>query len=150
MTRLPRHRLLAGLTATLFALPAMAFSGPEIYPGEKALYNAAAKEGIVVSFDTGPEWANWKSLFKAFKDRYPEVELTYNDLGSAATVVALDKTRRRPQADTAYYFAASAVDATSKGVVEGYKPVNFDKLTPVFRDASGRWFTVHSDRKSVV
>ena len=144
MTRLPRHRLLAGLTATLFALPAMAFSGPEIYPGEKALYNAAAKEGIVVSFDTGPEWANWKSLFKAFKDRYPEVELTYNDLGSAATVVALDKTRRRPQADTAYYFAASAVDATSKGVVEGYKPVNFDKLTPVFRDASGRWFTVHS------
>ena len=31
---------------------------PELYPGEKALYEAAGKEGMVVSFDTGPTWAN--------------------------------------------------------------------------------------------
>jgi putative spermidine/putrescine transport system substrate-binding protein len=98
----------------------------------------------VVSFDTGPEWANWKALFRDFKKRYPEVEMTYNDLGSAATVVALDKSRRRPQADTAYYFAASAVDAVKKDVVAPFQPVNFDKLPPVFREASGKWFTIHT------
>ena len=98
----------------------------------------------MVSFDTGPEWANWKSLFRDFKKRYPEVEITYNDLGSAATVVALDKSRRRPQADTAYYFAASAVDAVKKDVVAPFQPVNFDKLPPVFREASGKWFTIHT------
>ncbi len=130
--------------AVLSAGQVFAQAEPELYPGEKALYEAAQKEGFVVSFDTGPEWANWKSLFSNFKKRYPEVELTYNDIGSAATVVALEKTKRRPQADTAYYFAASAVDAVKKDVVESFKPVNFDKLPTVFREESGKWFTVHT------
>ena len=99
---------------------------------------------MVVSFDTGPTWANWAAQFAAFKKRYPDVEIVYNDLGSAATVVALEKARNRPQADTAYYFAASAVDAVKKGVVAPFKPVNFDKLPAVFREPEGRWFTIHS------
>ncbi len=119
-------------------------ASPELYAGEKLLYEAARKEGMVVSFDTGPTWANWAAQFRAFKQRYPEVEIVYNDLGSAATVVALDKARNRPQADTAYYFAASAVDAVDKGVVAPFKPVNFDKLPAVFKDPDGRWFTIHS------
>lgn len=117
---------------------------PELYNGEKSLYDSARKEGMVVSFDTGPTWANWAAQFAAFKKRYPEVELVYNDLGSAATVVALEKGRNRPQADTAYYFAASGVDAAAKGVVGPFKPVNFDKLPEVFREPEGRWFTIHS------
>lgn len=117
---------------------------PELYSGERALYEAAKKEGMVVSFDTGPTWANWAAQFAAFKKRYPEVEIVYNDLGSGATVVALEKAKNRPQADTAYYFAASAVDATAKGLVAAFKPVNFENLPPVFREADGRWFTIHS------
>ena len=99
---------------------------------------------MVVSFDTGPTWANWAAQFAAFKKRYPEVEIVYNDLGSAATVIALDKARNRPQADTAYYFAASGVDAVAKDVVAPFKPVNFDKLPDVFRHPDGNWFTIHS------
>lgn len=142
-----RHLIQAAISvplASVFASSAFAFEGPELYSGEKALYAAAEKEGLVVSFDTGPEWANWKSLFREFKKRYPEIELTYNDIGSAATVVALEKSRRRPQADTAYYFAASAVDAVKKDVLATYKPVNFDKLPGVFREADGHWFTIHT------
>jgi hypothetical protein len=67
---------------------------PELYGGEKALYEAAKKEGMVVSFDTGPTWANWAAQFAAFKKRYPEVEIVYNDLGSGATVVALEKAKK--------------------------------------------------------
>ncbi|WP_412023615.1 MULTISPECIES: extracellular solute-binding protein [Burkholderia] len=137
-----RRRLLA-LGAFAMLAPALAHAAP-LYPGEDALYEKAADEGLVVSFDTGPEWANWKSLFAEFRKRYPKVEITYNDIGSAATVVALDKSRRRPQADTAYYFAASALDATAKDVVAPFKPVNFDKLPTVFRAPDARWFAVHS------
>jgi putative spermidine/putrescine transport system substrate-binding protein len=126
------------------ALAQTAADSPELYPGEKTLYEAARKEGIVVSFDTGPTWANWAAEFAAFKKRYPDVEITYNDLGSGATVVALEKARNRPQADTAYYFAASAIDAVAKNLVAPFKPVNFDKLTPVFRDPDGKWFTIHT------
>jgi putative spermidine/putrescine transport system substrate-binding protein len=137
------------LVLFMAALHAVADAQPvtdstELYSGEKALYEAASKEGLVVSFDTGPTWANWAAQFAAFKKRYPNVEMAYNDLGSAATVVALEKARNRPQADTAYYFAASAVDASKKGVVAPFKPVNFDKLPPVFRHPDGEWFTIHS------
>lgn len=146
MTMITRRLTLAAAIAAALTGPvaAQTLEGPELYPGEKALYEAAVKEGIVVSFDTGPTWANWAAQFAAFKKRYPGVEMTYNDLGSAATVVALDKARNRPQADTAYYFAASAVDAVKKDVVAPFKPVNFDKLPDVFRDADGKWFTIHS------
>jgi putative spermidine/putrescine transport system substrate-binding protein len=132
------------LAASLLAAPAFAFEGPELYEGEQALYDAALQEGMIVSFDTGPTWANWAAQFKAFKERYPGVELVYNDLGSAATVVALDNSKNRPQADTAYYFAASALDAASKGLVEDFSPVNFDTLPETLRHESGQWFTVHT------
>src|SRR6202165_3526155 len=112
-------------TVSLFsgAVPApTVLDSPELYGGEKMLYEAAKKQGMVVSFDTGPTWANWAAEFAAFKKRYPEVEIVYNDIGSGATGVALDKARNRPQADTAYYFAASAIDAAAKGVVGAFKP----------------------------
>jgi len=141
------ERFVLGALALAFAPLTAAqtvLDSAELYPGEKQLYEAARKEGMVVSFDTGPTWANWAAQFAAFKKRYPDVELVYNDLGSAATVVALDKSRNRPQADTAYYFAASAVDAAKKGLVAPFKPVNFDKLPSVFKEPDGRWFTIHS------
>jgi putative spermidine/putrescine transport system substrate-binding protein len=146
-TRLARAAALITVAAGLAWSAAQAQTvndSPELYPGEKALYEQARKEGMVVSFDTGPTWANWAAQFAAFKKRYPEIELVYNDLGSAATVVALEKSRNRPQADTAYYFAASAVDAARKDLVAPFKPVNFDKLPDVFREPEGRWFTIHS------
>src|SRR5712692_11029563 len=130
--RTPLRRLVhiaATLALSLVAAAAAAqtvLDSPELYAGEKALYDAARKEGMVVSFDTGPTWANWAAEFAAFKKRYPEVEIVYNDIGSGATVVALDKSRNRPQADTAYYFAASAIDAVAKNVVTPFKPVHFE------------------------
>ena len=153
-----RRRTLGGLAVTAMgaaaaasglALPRHARAqaigdGPEFYRGEKELFELARKEGMVVSFDTGPTWANWAAQFAAFKQRYPGIEIVYNDLGSAATVVALEKARNRPQADTAYYFAASAVDAADKKLVAPFKPINFDTLPAVFREADGRWFTIHT------
>jgi putative spermidine/putrescine transport system substrate-binding protein len=135
--------ILAGLAVVVMPAMAMAFDGPELYAGEKALYESAAKEGMVVSFDTGPTWANWASMFKRFKARYPEVEMAYNDLGSGATVVALEKAKNRPQADTAYYFGGSAITASNKGLVAGFKPVNFAKLPDVYRHKDGEWFIIH-------
>lgn len=136
--------VMAGTMALSLGSTVLAFDGPELYQGEKALYDAALKEGIVVSFDTGPTWANWAGQFKAFQKRYPGIEMVYNDIGSATTVVTLDKSRNRPQADTAYYFAASALDAAKAGVVEGYEPVNFGRLPETLRAPDGQWFTVHT------
>ncbi|MGR9580713.1 hypothetical protein ACU80S_19730, partial [Pandoraea sputorum] len=64
--------LLAGTSA---AVHAQTQASPPLYPGEAELYAKAAEEGLVVSFDTGPEWANWKALFAEFRKRYPKVEI---------------------------------------------------------------------------
>ncbi|MDR1521096.1 MAG: extracellular solute-binding protein [Planctomycetota bacterium] len=133
------------LVCLVFAAAAAAgqLPAPELYPGEQELYEKALTEGMVVSFDTGPTWANWGALFKAFEKRYEGISLVYNDIGSGATVVALEKARRRPQADTAYYFAQSAIDAKAKGLVESWAPINFEKLPPAFRDSDKQWFICH-------
>jgi len=144
-----RRSFLTAATGTLLGLSLLAvhaqeLEGGEMYPGEQALYQKALETGLVVSFDTGPTWANWAGQFKAFQQRYPGVEIVYNDLGSAATVVALDKARNRPQADTAYYFASSALDAVKAEVVEPFMPINADKLPEQLRHNQGEWFTVHT------
>ena len=120
-------------------------TAPELYPGEKALYEAASKEGMVVSFDTGPTWANWAAQFAAFKKRYPgrrdrpTTTWARRRPWSRSTRRATGRrptppiTSRRP-----------AVDAAKKNLVAPFKPVNFDKLPDVFRDPEGKWFTIHS------
>jgi putative spermidine/putrescine transport system substrate-binding protein len=150
---LDRRLLLQGLGAsaltTTAAWPAWAQApqtvsdSPELYPGERALHDAAAKEGMVISNNTGPTWANWAALFRAFGQRYPTVNLVYNDVGSGVAVNALDRTRNRPQVDTIYYFGANGVDAQRRGLLAPFKPANFDRLPELARHPEGEWFTIH-------
>lgn len=145
MNNFKRNISVALLSALpIFAASAAKLEGEELYSGEQAQYEKALKEGMVVSFDTGPTWANWGTMFNRFKQRYPGMEIVYNDLGSAATVVALDKAKHRPQADTAYYFGASAIDASSQNLLTGFEPINFDQIPQVFKHPKGEWFTIHT------
>ena len=99
------------------------FENP-LFPGEESLYNAALKEGgDIVSYDTGPYWANHIGEFKAFQERYPGMFVVYNDLGSGATVARLEKEASNPQADTAYYSIVYGAIAKSKGVTQDRKSV---------------------------
>ncbi|MDB5631925.1 MAG: transporter substrate-binding protein [Tardiphaga sp.] len=67
-----RRKFLSSVAAASIAInlghSAYAFEGAELYPGEKELFESARKEGLVVSFDTGPTWANWAGQFKAFQN----------------------------------------------------------------------------------
>ncbi|MDR1730559.1 MAG: extracellular solute-binding protein [Synergistaceae bacterium] len=132
----------------LLALCGVAFlwcggaSAAELYAGENALLAEAKKEKGLTSYDTGPTWANWQALFEGFQERYG-IEVAYNDLGSGATVVRLDKERNNPQGDSAYYFMPSGEAAHQKAVTEPFKPVNFDKIPDILKDPEGNWFCVH-------
>lgn len=147
-----RRLLLQGAGASALAIaaspvlaqaPATVLTGPELYAGEKALYEAAAKEGMVISNNTGPTWANWAALFRVFGQRYPNISLVYNDVGSGVAVNALERTKNRPQIDTIYYFGANGVDAQKRGLLAPFKPTNFNKLPPLAKHPEGEWFTIH-------
>ena len=108
------------------------------------LYKATLKEGgEIVSYDTGPHWANWSEEFKEFEAYYKGVKISYNDLGSGATVARLEKEALNPQADTAYYSFIYGGIAKQKGVTQGYKPPNFEKIPEGLKDPEGHWFTIH-------
>ena len=141
-----RRSLLLGAAALAAARPALAQSvteTAELYAGERALYERASVEGMVISNNTGPTWANWAALFAAFSRRYPNLNIVYNDVGSGVAVNALERTRNRPQVDTIYYFGANGVDAQKRGLLAPFTPVNFDRLSPLARHPQGEWFTIH-------
>jgi putative spermidine/putrescine transport system substrate-binding protein len=145
---LSRRAMLAATASLPFGLNAFAQSlndaaTAELYPGERALYEAAAREGMVVSNNTGPTWANWIALFRLFGARYPNVQMVYNDVGSGVAVNALARTRNRPQVDTIYYFGTNGIDAQRQGLLAGFKPINFDKLPADAKHPDGEWFTIH-------
>src|SRR5258706_3622741 len=53
------------------------------------------------------------------------------------------RTRARPMVDTFSALGIVGVDAASRGLLAGFKPVNFDRLPAVARDADGRWLAAH-------
>ncbi|MBN8535139.1 MAG: extracellular solute-binding protein [Rhizobiales bacterium] len=134
-----------GLAASpaLAQAPATVLTSAELYSGEKALYEAAVKEGMVISNNTGPTWANWAALFRVFGQRYPNISLVYNDVGSGVAVNALERTKARPQVDTIYYFGANGVDAQKRGLLAPFTPTNFEKLPALAKHPAGEWFTIH-------
>ncbi len=125
------------------AASSQALEGPELYPGERALYEAASREGLAISSNTSPGWANFAALFRNFGQRYPALTLVYNNVGSAAAVQSMDRARNRPTVDTVYLFGPSAVDAASRGLLAPFKPVNFERLPAQFRDGDSLWCAVH-------
>lgn len=132
------------LVAALFVLVLLAGTSfaADLYEGEQTLLQAAKAEKGINSYDTGPTWANWQALFDGFQNRYG-IQVNWNDLGSGATVVRLDKEKNNPQGDTAYYFMPFGDAAKERGVTEPFKPVNFDRIPDELKDPEGNWFCVH-------
>lgn len=133
--------LLAGMT--LLASPVLAFDGPELYPGERGLLDQAAKDGLVIASNVALGWANWTSVVKGFSDRYPELMLVHNDIGSISAVILLDRQREKPAADTVYLTGFNALDASTRGVLQPFRPFNVDRLPTGLKDKDGFWTTVH-------
>ncbi|MBL8698087.1 MAG: ABC transporter substrate-binding protein [Alphaproteobacteria bacterium] len=144
---LPRRRFLAAGTlaaASSAVAPPSGAQAAELYPDERALHELARHEGLVVSLNTAGPPASWGAQVAGFRRRYPEIDVVFNELGSAGTVAALDRARARPVADTAFYYAASAAEAARRGLTAAYKPVNFERLPGAFRDADGEWSAVYA------
>ena len=144
MTRLLRRALLILMLAAAAAPDALALEGPELYPGEKTLADAARNEGLLIAGNIIPNLNKWDAVIEAFNQRYPGITIVYNDIGSSALVSALDANRDRPTLDVAYYFGLAAVDAAGRGLLTPFKPVGSDKLAPSLRDPQGLWTAIHT------
>jgi putative spermidine/putrescine transport system substrate-binding protein len=103
---------------------------------------AASAGAVVVSYNTPEKWANWGEVLKAFSTA-TGVQSANDPKNSGQTLAALEAEKAAPQADTAYYGIVFGIQAAEKGLVEAYKPAQFDAIPAALKDPNGAWMTVH-------
>jgi iron(III) transport system substrate-binding protein len=77
-----------------------------------------------------------KALIKGFETKHPEIKVNAI-LGSTAPIIArVIAEAASPQADVILGNAVSALMAAdARGLLQSYKPANFDKVSPQMRDS---------------
>lgn len=102
----------------------------------------AGGDGIVVSYNSPEQWANWGAVLQAFEEE-TGIDAPSDPKNSGQTIAALEAEAASPQADTAYYGIVFGLQAAEAGLVEPYQPENFDDIPAELRADDGSWFTVH-------
>lgn len=109
------------------------------------LYEAAKKEGEVVWYTTARE-AYTKKMSEFWKQKFPGVKLTILRKQSPQLVQTIEAeiAAGKPRADIlTSALAYTGIEFKAKGYYMPYKPVNFDKIDPKFKDADGYWIAQH-------
>lgn len=101
-----------------------------------------AQTNLVVPYNAPDQWANWGAVLEAFTTQ-TGIQAPTDPKNSGQTLAALQAEAASPQADTAYYGIVFGIQAADAGVVEAFKPDNFDEIPEGLKDAEGKWFTVH-------
>ncbi len=98
---------------------------------------------VVIQYDCIPNYANWGGVTAEYL-KETGVKVPPDMKGSSAAMAALEAEQANPQADLAYYSGAIGYQATVKGLHQGYKPADFDKIPAGLKDPEGKWWTVHT------
>ena len=101
-----------------------------------------AQDDLVIPYNAPDQWANWGAVLEAFTSE-SGIQAPTDPKNSGQTLAALQAEAASPQADTAYYGIVFGIQAKEAGVVEAFKPDNFDEIPEGLKDADGYWFTVH-------
>ncbi|GHF45096.1 2-aminoethylphosphonate ABC transporter substrate-binding protein [Streptomyces morookaense] len=106
--------------------------------------DASAKEITVYSAD-GLKSENgtgfYDKVFKDFEDR-TGIEVKYVEGGSGEMVQRLNRERTNTQADVVVTLPPFIQQASSKGLLETYKPAGSDRVADADKDPSGKWTSV--------
>ncbi|MPZ11422.1 MAG: extracellular solute-binding protein [Kiloniellaceae bacterium] len=103
----------------------------------------AAQAADAICYNCPPQWADWATQLKTIKDNLG-LDIPHDNKNSGQTLSQLLAEKDNPVADVAYYGVSFGIQAGEKGVVEAYKPANFDEIPEGLKDPEGRWFTIHS------
>ena len=106
--------------------------------GSVNIYGADA-----ICYNCPPQWADWASQLKMIK-KHLGYDIPHDNKNSGQTLSQLLAEKNSPVADVAYYGVSFGIQAGQKGVVEAYKPRNFNEIPDGLKDPQGKWFTIHS------
>ncbi|ETX09986.1 ABC transporter substrate-binding protein [Marinomonas ushuaiensis DSM 15871] len=96
-----------------------------------------------ICYNCPPEWANWGGQLELIKKDLG-ISIPMDNKNSGQTLSQLVAEQNSPVADVAYYGVSFGIKAAKIGVVEAYKPKNWDKIPTGLKDPDGKWFAIHS------
>jgi len=99
-------------------------------------------KGIVVSYNTPNEWANWGAVLKSFTEK-TGIDAPSDPKNSGQTMAALEAESKAPQADVAYFGIVFGIEAARKNLLSPYKPLHFNEIPSNLKDPDGKWCTIH-------
>ncbi|HAX17024.1 MAG TPA: ABC transporter substrate-binding protein [Actinobacteria bacterium] len=99
-------------------------------------------QGVVNSYNTPEQWANWGSVLKAFNST-TGIMAPSDPKNSGQTMAALEAESKSPQADTAYFGIVFGIESARKDLLAPLKPDYFDEIPSNLKDPEGKWFAIH-------
>jgi len=105
--------------------------------------NIKAMAADAICYNCPPQWADWASQLEAIQENLG-FEIPHDNKNSGQTLSQLLAEKDNPVADVAYYGVSFGIAAKNEGVVEPYKPANWDDIPEGLKDPDGNWFTIHS------
>lgn len=108
--------------------------------------SAAETEGKVNLIALPDNWANYKGILAAFRDKYPNVDnpVANPDASSADELTAVETLAGQDSMPDALDVSpAIAQEVDAKGLWEPYKPCGFDEIPAEMKDADGKWVAAY-------
>lgn len=108
-----------------------------------SLSAGASYAGDAICYNCPPEWANWGGQLKLIKKELG-ISIPMDNKNSGQSLSQLVAEKGSPVADVVYYGVSFGIKAAQKGVVDAYKPQNWEKIPTGLKDPEGHWFAIHS------
>jgi iron(III) transport system substrate-binding protein len=133
-----RHRATATLCSGLLALAALTSYARAA--DDKALYEAAKKEGEVVWYTSLIVNQAVRPLIEAFNKKYPGIEVKYSRADSGPNAIkVMNEARAGRVVGDVFDGIDTAPPLLKAGLADKFVPSSADKYPPTLRDAEGRW-----------
>ena len=110
------------------------------------LTTAAEAEGKVNLIALPDNWANYRGILQAFRDKYPTIKnpVANPDASSADELTAVETLKGQDtMPDALDVSPAIAQEIDTKGLWEPYKPCGFDEIPAEMKDADGKWVAAY-------
>jgi len=106
----------------------------------------AQSEGKVNLIALPDNWANYKGILQAFRDKYPGVDnpVANPDASSADELTAVETLAGQPdQPDAVDVSPAIGQEFDTKGLWEPFKPCAWEEIPEVLKDPNGNWVAAY-------
>lgn len=106
-------------------------------------FSSAAFAQNAICYNCPTEWADWGTQIQAIKAD-TGITVPPDNKNSGQSLAQLVAEKSNPVADVTYLGVTFAIQAQKDGVVQAYKPAQWEQIPEGLKDPKGEWVAIHS------